>query len=56
MNRKRKNQGIWKETPRAYALRISEELYKKIENEHWEKKKSMNQVINDILEEHFSNE
>ena len=43
----------WKTPPRRFALRISEELYKKVEDDHWKHRKSMNDVINDILREHY---
>jgi len=36
-----------------YGIRIPEELFRKIEEDKWRKRKSINQIIMEILEEYY---
>lgn len=41
---------------KRFVLRLTEELHEAVNDEAWKTRRSMNQLINDILEEHFTME
>ena len=51
--RGKRERRVWDRPPRQFNLRISQELFQKIDEDHWKQRKPMNQIINDILNEHY---